>query len=55
MELSGKVISVRDVTINSKVQTIEFTLPQLLAKGSYLVKTVSDVNKVSITNKLIVE
>lgn len=55
MELSGKVMSVRDVTINNKVQTIDFTLPQVLAKGSYLVKTVSDLNKVSVINKLIVE
>ncbi len=55
MELSGKVVSVRNVTINSKVQQVQFSLPQSMAKGSYLVKTVSDVNKISVISKLVVE
>lgn len=55
MELSGKVISVRNIAINSKVQQVQFSLPQSLSKGSYLVKTVSDVNKVAVITKLIVE
>lgn len=55
MELSGKIISVKNISINGKVQQVQFSLPQSMAKGSYLVKTVSDVNKISVINKLVVE
>ena len=55
MELSGKVISEKNVSINSKIQLVEFSLPQLLAKGSYLVKTTGDTNKTGVITKLIVE
>lgn len=55
MDISGKIISVKDVTLNSKSQVEELSLPEGIAKGSYLVRVVNAANKVSMVNKLIVE
>jgi hypothetical protein len=54
MDVSGKVISTREVTINNRVQVAEFQLPEVMASGNYLVKVTSTKNKVSIVNQLVV-
>jgi hypothetical protein len=55
IDLAGKLISSREVNINNKIQIEEFRLPELLAGGNYLVKITSELNKVNITNKLVVQ
>jgi hypothetical protein len=55
MDISGQLISSKDVTINNKMQVEEFRIPQFVTSGNYLVKVVSETNKISIVNKLTVE
>ncbi len=54
LDLSGKLISSREVTLSAKLQVSDFTIPEL-AKGSYLLKVSSEPNKVSVTSKLVVQ
>lgn len=54
LDLSGRLISAQEVTINSKMQVSDFNVPEV-AKGSYLVKVASEPNKVSVTHKLVVQ
>ena len=54
LDLSGKLIRSQEVALNSKSQIENFTLPDV-AKGSYLIKIVSESNKVSATSKLVVQ
>jgi hypothetical protein len=55
MDVSGKVISSREVTVSNKMQVEEFRLPESVAKGNYLMKIVSEANKLSSVNKLVVQ
>jgi hypothetical protein len=55
LDIAGKVISTRPVTLNSKVQVEEFRLPQKLAAGNYLVRVVNEASNVSIVNQLVVQ
>jgi hypothetical protein len=55
MDISGKVISSQDLTINNKLQVEEFKVPDAVAKGNYLVKVTSEANKISVINKLMVQ
>ena len=54
LDLSGKLVRSEEVSLNSKSQIENFNLPDV-AKGSYLLKVVSESNKVSVTNKLVVQ
>jgi hypothetical protein len=54
MDLSGKLISTQEVIIINKIQVADISLPEV-AKGSYLIKVASETNRVSVTNKLIVQ
>lgn len=54
VDLSGRLISSQEVNINNKVQVSDFNVPDV-AKGSYLVKIASEVKKVSVTHKLVVQ
>ncbi|HLG38126.1 MAG TPA: T9SS type A sorting domain-containing protein [Chitinophagaceae bacterium] len=54
MDISGKLISSREVMVNSSSQIANFDLPEV-AKGNYLLKVVSEPNKVSVTNKIVVQ
>jgi len=55
MDISGKIISSKNITINNKLQVEEFRLPEFVTKGNYMVKVVSEANNISIVNKLTVE
>ena len=54
LDLSGKLVRSQEVTLNSKSQIENFSLPEV-AKGSYLIKVVSESNKVAVTSKLVVQ
>ena len=54
LDLTGKLISSQEVTLNSKAQVSDFNIPEV-SKGSYLLKVVSEPNKVSVTSKLLVQ
>jgi hypothetical protein len=55
MDISGKVVSTQEVTIQNKVQVHEFRLPKIITAGNYLVKVVNDKNEISNVSKLVVE
>src|SRR5688572_19657499 len=55
MDISGKLISSKEVTISNKVQVEEFRLPELITKGNYLIKVTSEPNKVSVVTQLVVQ
>lgn len=55
LDLSGKLISAKEITLNSKMQTEQLILPDLVGKGNYLVKVFSETNNVSSTTKLVVQ
>ncbi|MBC7947747.1 MAG: T9SS type A sorting domain-containing protein [Chitinophagaceae bacterium] len=54
LDLSGRLVSSQEVNVNAKLQVNDFNLPDV-AKGSYLLKVSSELNKVSVTNKLVVQ
>lgn len=55
MEVSGKIISTQSVIVNGKIQSKEFRLPALIAKGNYLLKVVNETNKVINVEQLVVQ
>ncbi|MEO7309042.1 MAG: T9SS type A sorting domain-containing protein [Chitinophagaceae bacterium] len=55
MEISGKVISSKVTTLSGKKQTEAYQLPELLAKGNYLVKVIGENEKVVSINKIVVQ
>jgi hypothetical protein len=55
LDISGKLISKKDININNKVQVEELRLPEKIARGNYLVKVTSDATKASSTTKLVVQ
>jgi hypothetical protein len=55
LDMSGRLISSREVNIANKLQIEEFRLPELNVSGTYLVKIFSELNKVSMVTKLVVQ
>ncbi len=55
LDLSGRLITSKEVNISSEVQIEEFRFPELSVKGNYLLRVSSEVNKVSVTNKIVVQ
>jgi hypothetical protein len=54
LDLGGKLVRMQEITLNSSKQVTNFSIPEV-AKGSYLLKVFSESNKVSVTNKLVVQ
>ena len=55
LDMSGRIIGVREINISSESQTEEFRFPELSVKGNYLIRVSSEVNKVNVTNKVLVQ
>jgi hypothetical protein len=55
IDAAGQIVSTRNVTINSKTQTEEFQMPQLLAYGNYMVKVVNSSSKPAGISKIVVQ
>ncbi len=55
LDISGRLITSKDVTINDESQLEEFRFPELSVKGNYLIRVSSEVNKVNVTNKIVVQ
>jgi len=55
VDVAGRLISSRPVTVNNKTQVEEFRLSGIIAGGSYLVKVFGETNGVSISNKIVVQ
>ena len=54
-DVSGKMISSKEVVINNKMQVEEYRLPSFITKGSYLLKVVGETNKTSLISQLTVQ
>jgi hypothetical protein len=55
LDMSGRLISAKEVTINGASQIESFKFPELSVGGNYLLKVSNEVNKISVTNKLVVQ
>lgn len=55
LDMSGRLISSKEVNINSESQVESFRFPELAARGNYLLKITSEANKVNVTNKILVQ
>ena len=55
LDISGRLITSKEVTINGESQLEEFRFPELSIKGNYLIRVSSEVNKVNVTNKVVVQ
>lgn len=55
LDISGKLISSKEVNISSEAQVEEFRFPELNVRGNYLIRVTSDVNRVNVTNKIVVQ
>jgi hypothetical protein len=55
VDISGRVVSTKQVSITNKLQTEEFRLPNQMASGNYLVKVIGEGNKVSNVTKIVIE
>ena len=55
MDIAGKVMTTKSVNINSETQIEDFKLPDLIARGTYVLKIVDETNKVISVNNLVVQ
>jgi hypothetical protein len=55
LDLSGRLVTAKEVNINSVAQIEEFRFPELSVKGNYLIRVTSEANKVNVTNKIVVQ
>lgn len=55
MDITGKLISARQVNISSRQQVEEYALPELTARGNYLLKVVAASKQVVSVNKVVVQ
>lgn len=55
LDVAGKLIQSKEVNINSGMHIEEVRIPRSLSGGSYLLKVTGVANKVSFTNKLVVQ
>lgn len=55
LDMSGRLISAKEVNVNSDAQIENFRFPELSVKGNYLIKVFSEQNKVNVTNKIVVQ
>jgi hypothetical protein len=55
LDIDGRLISSKEITITSDIQSESFRFPELSVRGSYLLKVFSEENKVNVTNKIVVQ
>lgn len=55
VDISGKLVSSRDITVNSEMQVEEFRLPSNITRGNYLLKVVGENASKAIVHKLLVQ
>jgi hypothetical protein len=55
LDISGKLIGTKEVNIVSASQIEEFRFPELNVRGNYLIRVTSEINRVNVTNKIVVQ
>ena len=54
-DLSGQLISSKEILISNRTQTEQFRLPDFITKGSYLFKVINENNNIALSNKITVQ
>jgi hypothetical protein len=55
LDISGKLISTKEVNLNGGSQIEEFRFPELSVRGNYLIRVTNEANRVNVTNKIVVQ
>ncbi len=55
LDLSGRLISAKEVNVNSESQVEEIRFPELSVKGNYLLRISGASNKTTFTSKIVVQ
>ncbi|HMK26337.1 MAG TPA: T9SS type A sorting domain-containing protein, partial [Chitinophagaceae bacterium] len=55
LDMDGKLISSKEITISSDNQIESFKFPELSVSGTYLLRVSSEINRVNVTNKIVVQ
>ncbi len=55
MDITGKILSQQEITVNNKFQVQEIKLPSIITAGNYLVKVLDQKNQMVSTEKLVVQ
>ncbi len=55
LDQTGKQLNKQVININAKSQSVEFKLPVVIAKGTYLLRVMNDANKLLNVEKIIVQ
>ena len=55
LDLTGKLVSSKEIVVSSESQVEEFRFPELNVKGTYLLRVYSALNQVNVTNKIVVQ
>jgi len=55
LDISGNLISSKQVNIQNEKQIEEFRFPGLSVSGNYLIRVTDKKNKVNVTNKIVVQ
>jgi hypothetical protein len=55
VDLSGKLISKQQLQVNGKVQNMEFRFPVQMAKGTYMLRVISEAGKAMNSEKVLVQ
>ena len=54
-DMSGKLLTAREIVVENKVQVEEFRLPDAITKGSYMIKVFNETNNISFNSKIVVQ
>jgi hypothetical protein len=54
-DVSGKMISSKEVVVNNKMQVEEYRLPSFITKGSYVLKVVGETNNTPLVSQITVQ
>jgi hypothetical protein len=55
LDITGRVIGSSEVNVNGPAQVEEFRFPELSVKGNYLIRVTNELNKINITDKIVVQ
>src|SRR6185369_6802653 len=54
-DVSGKMISSKEIVLNNKMQVEEYRLPSFITKGSYVLKVVGETNNTPLVSQITVQ
>lgn len=55
LDITGRVVGSKEVNVTGPAQIEEFRFPELSVKGNYLIQITNDINKIHVTDKVVVQ